>query len=122
VATVAAVHLLDHLLAPVGVEVDVDIRLFISSGREETFEGQLERNGVDRGDPEHVANNRIGRRPPALAENPFVTRELHHAVHDQEVAGEVLVLDHCQLFTQPLLSLLADVRIALVCTLAGQFT
>src|SRR4029450_9898640 len=48
VTAVAPVDLLDYLLASVGVEVDVNVWFFIASGREKAFEGQFERNGVDR--------------------------------------------------------------------------
>ena len=69
---VAAVDLLDHLLAAVGVEVDVDVGLLLPGGGQEPLEGQLELDRVHRGDAEHVADHRVGRRAPALAEDALV--------------------------------------------------
>ena len=107
---VPAVDLLDHLLAPVGVEVDVDVRLLVAGRGQEPLERQVVDDRVDGGDVEHVADHRVGRRSPALAEDPALPGEVDHVVHDQEVAGEVLLLDHRQLPLQPLVRDLAPVR------------
>ena len=111
---VTLVDLLDHLLATVGVEVDVDVRLLLPGRGQEPLEGQVEHDRVHRGDLEHVADHRVGRRAPALAEDAPVPGVVDHVVHDQEVAREVLLLDDLELFLQPLLGLLPDVRVALV--------
>ena len=99
---VPAVDLLDHLLASVGVEVDVDVGLFVTGRGQEPLERQTVEDRVDGGDVEHVADHRVGRRSPALAEDPAFPGEVDHVVHDQEVAREVLLLDHRELSLQPL--------------------
>ena len=49
---VAAVAVLDDLLAPLRLEVDVDIGRPGSLFREETFEGQVQPDGIDPGEAE----------------------------------------------------------------------
>ena len=66
---VALVDLLDHLLAAVGVEVDVDVGLLLPGGRQEPLERQVVEDRVDCGHSKYVADHRVGRRSPALAEN-----------------------------------------------------
>ena len=73
---VALVDPLDHLLAPVGVEVDVDVGLLVAVLGDEPLERQPVEDRVDRGDAERVADRRAGRRSPALAEDPLRPREL----------------------------------------------
>jgi hypothetical protein len=50
---------LDHLFAPVGVEVDVDVRLFVAHARQEALEWQPVGDRVDGGDVEQVADGRV---------------------------------------------------------------
>ena len=96
-APVLLEHPLDHLLAPVGVEVDVDVGLLVAQAREEALERQLVDDRVDRGDVEQEADRRVGRRTAALAEDAVAAGEVDDVVHDQEVAGEVLLLDDREL-------------------------
>ena len=101
-ASVPVEHPLDDLLAPVRVEVHVDVRLLVAQRRQEPFERQVEGDRVDGGDVQQVADRRVGRRPAALAQDAATARLGHDVVHDQEVAGEVLGLDHRQLPFDPL--------------------
>ncbi len=94
---VLPVHPLDDLLTAVGVEVHVDVRLLRPRGREEALEGKAVEDRIDRGDPQQVADRARRGRPPALAEDAASARLRDDAVHDQEVSGEVLLLDHVQL-------------------------
>ena len=59
------------------------------------------RGRIDGGDAEHVADGGIGRRATALAEDVAGAGEGDDVVHDHEVAGEVLVLDHGELALEP---------------------
>jgi len=92
---------LDDLLAPIRVEVDVDVGLFIAERREEPLERQVVPDRVHRGDVEQIADRAAGRRPATLTQDAAATRLLHDAVDDQEVAGEVLQLDDAELFLDP---------------------
>src|SRR6185312_7201791 len=52
---------------------------------------------IDAGDAQRVADRGIGRRAATLAEDAGPPAERHDVVHDEEVAGEVLLLDDSQL-------------------------
>src|SRR5260221_11399879 len=45
-------------------------------------------NGIDTVNAERIADGRIGRLTPPLAENAVVIAEPHDVMHDQEVASE----------------------------------
>ena len=69
VAAVAVVDVLDHLLAPLVLEIDVDVGRLVARLRDEALEDHGADLGRDRGDAERVADHRIGRRAAALAED-----------------------------------------------------
>jgi hypothetical protein len=93
---VAAVDVLDRLLAAAGLDVEVDVGVTVPGRGQETLEQQPVGHGVDVGDAEREADGRIGGRPPALAEDVGAAAELDDVVNDQEVAGEILLLDDLQ--------------------------
>ena len=64
------VHVLDHLLAALVLEVDVDVRRLAPLLGHETFEEEIAPGRVDGGDPEHVAHGGVGGRPSPLGEDP----------------------------------------------------
>lgn len=94
---VLLVDVLDHLLAPLGVEVDVNVWLLLAQARKETLERETVEDRIDRGDLQQVTDRRVRRGPPALAEDPACARLPHNVVHDEEVAGEIELLDHVEL-------------------------
>ncbi len=96
-APVAFVDVLDHLLPPVALDVDVDVGRAVALGRQEPLEQQPERHGVGGRDADRVADRRVGGAPPALAEDVGAAAELDDVPHDQEVPGEVELLDQRQL-------------------------
>src|SRR5205823_13395478 len=73
-AAVLAVDVLDHLLAPLMLEIDVDVRRLVALARDETFEQHFHPRRIDRGDAEAIAHRGIGRRAAALAENALLSR------------------------------------------------
>jgi hypothetical protein len=97
VAAVALVDVLDDLLAPAGLDVQVDVGRPVALGRQEPLEQQAEGDGVGLGDPDGVADRRVGRRAPALAVDVGPAAELDDVPDDQEVAGEAELLDGGQL-------------------------
>jgi hypothetical protein len=102
-AAVLLVDVLDDLLAPVGIEVDIDVRLLLAQAGEETFEGEAVEDRVDRRDAERVADRRVRGRAAPLAEDAATLREGDDVVHDEEVAGEVLRLDHPEFLLEALM-------------------
>ena len=96
IGAVLGVEVLDHLLAPVDVEVDVDVgqraRLV-----DEALEEELVLDRVDLGDAEAVGHDRVAGAPPSLADDVVRARELHEVPHDQEELGEVGPIDDLEL-------------------------
>ena len=97
VAAVLVVDVLDDLLAAVALDVDVDVRRAVALGRQEAFEQQAEGHGVGGGDPEGVADRRVGGRATPLAVDVGSAAELDEVPDDQEVTGEPEVLDDVEL-------------------------
>ena len=70
----AAVDILDDLLAPLMLEIDVDIGRLVARVRDEALEKQVRAGGVDLGDAERIADGGIGGRAAALMEDAVVSR------------------------------------------------
>ncbi len=97
VAPVALVDVLDHLLAALVLDVEVDVGRAVAFGRQEALEQQAEVDRVGLGDPERVTHRAVGRAPPPLAVDVAAAAELHDVVEQEEVAGEAELVDHRQL-------------------------
>ena len=96
-AAVAAVDVLDGLLPPAALDVDVDVGGAVALGRQEPLEQQPERHRVGVGDAERVADRRVGGAAPALAVDVGPAAELDDVPHHEEVAGEPQRLDDREL-------------------------
>ena len=83
VAAVMFVDVLDHLLAPLVLEIDVDVGRLAALRRDEALEQEVAIARVDVGDAEAVTDRRIGRRAAALAEDVLAA-----GVSDDVVDGE----------------------------------
>ena len=55
-------------------EIDIDVGRFVALIRKEAREEQIMLGRIDRGDAEQVADHRIGRRSPPLAEDRRLLR------------------------------------------------
>lgn len=86
-SAVLLVDVLDDLFAPLGVEVDVDVWLFVAQARQESLERQVVAYGVDRGDVQDQADGRTRGRSAPLAQDALLARLTHEVVHDEEIAG-----------------------------------
>src|SRR3546814_11735447 len=62
ISPILLVDILHHLLAPLVLEVDVDVRRLVARRGDEALERKVELGGVDRGDAEHVADRGVGGR------------------------------------------------------------
>ena len=93
VAPVALVDVLDDLLAPLVLEVDVDVGRLAPLRREEALEEQPHAHRVDGGDAEHEADGRVGRAAPPLAEDAALPGEADHVPDGEEVARVAELLD-----------------------------
>ena len=68
-AAIALIDVLDHFLAPLMLEIDVDIGRLLALFGNEPVEQQGVARRIDRGDFQHIADRRIGRRSAPLAQN-----------------------------------------------------
>ena len=89
IATVPRIEVLDHLLAPAMLEVDVDVGRLVPLLADESLEERLDAIGIDRGHPEAEADHRIGGRAAALAEDAPRPCEAHEIVDGEEVTRVV---------------------------------
>ena len=84
-ATVLRIDVLDDLLAPLVLEVDVDVGRLVALARDEALEQQRHPRGIDLGDAEAEADGGIRRRAAPLAEDAERARRAHDVVHGQEI-------------------------------------
>ena len=69
VASVVLVDVLDHLLAPLVLEIHVDVGRLAAIGGDKALEQEVAIARVDVGDAQAVTDRRVGRRAAALAED-----------------------------------------------------
>ena len=96
---VAAVGLEDPLhddLAPLVLEVDVDVRRLAALLRDEALEQQVVALGIDGGDAEHIADGAVGGRAAALAEDVLAAGEADDGIHGQKIRRVLQRLDQPQ--------------------------
>ena len=89
---VLAVDVLDDFLAPLVLEVDVDVGGLVALLADEALEQQRGLRRVHLGDAQAVADRRIGGRAATLAQDAPGTGERHH-VEDGEEEGLVALLE-----------------------------
>jgi hypothetical protein len=99
-AAVLAVDVLDHLLAPLVLEVHVDVGRLVALPGHEALEQHLELVGAHGGDAEAVADDGVGRRAAALAEDAVAARVIDHVVHGEEEGFVAQLGDDGQLLLQ----------------------
>ena len=88
-AAVAVVDVLDHDLAPLVLEIDVDVRRLAAVGGDEALEQEIDARGIDLGDAEAVAHRGIRRRAAALAQDALRAGETDDVVNGEEI-GRVI--------------------------------
>ena len=95
---VAGVDVLHHLLAPLVLEIDVDVRRLAALFRDEAGEQQILvlLGGIHRRDPKTEADAGVGGRAAALAQDVLLARPADDVVDGQEIVGELELLDQIQ--------------------------
>ncbi len=95
---VLPVDVLDDLLAPLVLEIDVDVgRLVALAGDEALEEERCASQRVDRGHPQAITDAGVGGRAPALTQNFLAAREGDDIVHGQKVRLVTQVRDEGEL-------------------------
>ena len=96
--SVFLVDALNHLLAPIAArQIEIDVGPFAAFLRQEALEQQLHLDGIDRRDPEAVADGAVGGRSPALHEDVLLTAVIDDVPDNQEIAGEIELFDEIEL-------------------------
>ncbi len=90
---IAVVDILHHDLAPLVLEIDVDVGRLVAVLRDEALEQEVVHRGVDGRDAEHEAEHRIGGRAAPLAQDALGDGEAHDVVHREEI-GRVAEARH----------------------------
>src|SRR5256885_6068912 len=108
VAAVFVVDVLDDLLAPLMLEIDIDVGRLAARGADKALEQHVDLRRIDRGDAEAIADDRVGRRAAALAQDVLAARELDNVVHGEEIAREIELLDQLELVFDALADVIGD--------------
>ncbi len=96
-APVTLVDVLQHLLAVLMREVDVDVGDLVALFAQEALEEQVARDRVDRRDAERVAHRGVRRRTAPLSEHAQLARLVRDVPHHEEVAREIHARDDAEL-------------------------
>ncbi len=91
------VDVLDGLLPPARLDVEIDVGRSVALGREEPLEQQAQPDRVGVGDAERVADRAVCRAPPALAVDARAPAEVDDVPDHEEVAREPERLDDVEL-------------------------
>ena len=95
---VALVDILDGLLALIAAgQVEIDVGPLAALFREKALEEQLHADGIDRGDAERITDRAVGRRAASLHQDVLLAAVLHDVPDDEEISGELELLDQRQL-------------------------
>jgi hypothetical protein len=86
-ATVLGVDVLDDFLAPLVLEIHIDVRWLVALARDEASEQHLHRGRIDSVMCQAIADDGVGRRAASLAEDAAAARETHDVVHGQKKAS-----------------------------------
>ena len=69
VAPIVLIDVLDHLLAPLVLEIDIDVGRLVAIGGDETLEQKAAVARIDIGDAQAVADRRVRGRAAALTKD-----------------------------------------------------
>ncbi|CRQ25772.1 hypothetical protein PAERUG_E16_London_17_VIM_2_04_14_00132 [Pseudomonas aeruginosa] len=115
VAPVGVGHVVDHPVAALHAEVDVEVGHGDPFRVEETFEQQVIGQRIEVGDLQHVGHQRAGARaPPGAYRYAVVLRPLDEVHHDEEVTGETHLDDDIEFEVQAI-----DIDLALGLVVRG---
>ncbi len=98
VLAVALVDVLNDALAAIAAgQIEIDVRPLAAFFREKPLEEQVHADRIDRRDAEAVADGAVGRRPAPLHQDVLLAAVIHDIPDDEEVAGELELLDEIEL-------------------------
>ena len=96
-AAVAVVDILDHLLAPLVLEIDVDVGRLVALGRDEALEQQVDLGGIDAVMPRQKQTAQLAAEPRPWQRMSWLAGEAHDVVDGEEIGRVVELGDQRQL-------------------------
>src|ERR1019366_6295968 len=93
IAAIGVEYPLHDDLAPLMLEIDIDVGWLAPLLRDETLEKEIVARGIDGGDAEHIADGAVGGRAAALAKNVLAAGKTDDRIHGQEIRGVAELLD-----------------------------
>ena len=103
VAAIFFLHVMDHLLAAIHAEINVEIGHADALGVQEPLEQQGIAQGVKVGDRQRIGHKAArARAPPRPHRNAAILGPFDEIGHDQEITGKAHALDYVQLELKPL--------------------
>jgi len=102
VAFVPPVDILHDLLAALMLEIHINVGRLVPFFRQKTREEQIVGDRIDRGNPQQIADYRIGGRASSLTQDGRLLRagKLDDVVHGQEIGGIILLPDKLEFLLQ----------------------
>ncbi len=100
VPPVGVVDPLDHLLAALVLEIDVDVRRLLALLTDEAFEQEVVAPRIDGGDAQYEADGGVGGRASPLTQDVPATGEADDGVNGQEIGRIAQCLDQSELVFQ----------------------
>ena len=97
IASVSLVDLLDDLLAPLVLEVDIDVRRLSPRARHEALEQKRTTHRIHCCDPQRITNGTVCCAPSSLTENAARSCDVHDLLDGQEVWRDLQLGDERQL-------------------------
>ena len=107
-AAIALINVLHHLLAPLMLEIDIDIGRLAALLGDEAREEQAVLHRIDGGDAEHIADGGVRRRAAPLAQDPAPLRKGDDVMNSEEIGGVTRLGDDGELLGQQRLDLGRD--------------
>src|ERR1700744_6500776 len=89
--------MLDDFLAPLMLEIDVDVGRLFALAAEKALEQDLELVGINGGNSKKITDRGIRRRAASLAQNVPAFGIFYHVMHGQKVMSDLVPGDEAQL-------------------------
>ena len=96
IAAIFVVEILQNLLPPFVLEIDVDIGRLAACGTDETLEQHIDPIRIDGGDAQAITDGAVGRRSAPLAQNSPRAGEDDDVIYSQKIVLKTKLLDEGQ--------------------------
>ncbi len=102
VAPIVLIDVLDHLLAPLVLEIDIDVGRLVAIGGDETLEQKAAVARIDIGDAQAVADRRVRGRAAALTKDVPAARIFDNGMDGEKIRRVIELADQSELMVESL--------------------